>query len=783
MTQQSLGRYRLLERIGSGGMGSVYRAEDTHLGGRLVAVKLLREDLRADPQVRTRVRKEALTLAALNHPNIATVYDFDSHEGVEFIVTELVPGRTLEQAMAEAPFERARLLHIIDQVASGLDEAHGHGIVHCDLKPSNVMLAPEDRVKILDFGVARHLRGADPNSPTMTLTRSGMIAGTPSYMAPEQFRGGAIDPRTDVFALGLLAYEMATGRRAMDEDVDAVLGTALRREKPGAVAPGIDPHWAATLTRALAFRPADRFPSAGSFAAALGEQGAIHSRRGGWGARRHVGLVLAATTLALITGLGVWVRPGGPRSAPSGCGVPAVRAVAVLPFRNLSGDANEEYFADGMTEAVINDLARIGALRVISRTSSMAYKETGKRLPEIARELDVDGILEGSVRRTADTVQVSVHLVRARPEPEQSLWTESYARTADEMPALQGGIAREVAERFRGNLTKTERSRFEGRSRVDAGAYDAYLRGRMLLTRQSEENNRAALREFEAALRTAPTFAPAWVGVAEAYYQLSNIYVPATEAIPRARHALARALELDPDLGSAHAVQSIFHAHYDFDYILAQRELDIARALEPSSAQVAFYQSIILTDLGRLDEARRAGQESLRLDPLSTFQRVGVIYLLYYQRRYDEGEKAFREFLRTEPDYSWAHTNRALCLSRLGRHEEAIGESRRAVSLGTESWHLANLGSVAAAAGRRALADSVIAELHRREATEFVSPTTIARVHAQNGEPGRALSELERGFLVRDEELAPLPIDPVFEPLHRDPRFQAFIRRMKFRKT
>ena len=497
MIGRTLGHYHILAKLGAGGMGEVYRARDERLE-REVALKILPAGSLGDEAARKRFRREALALSRLNHPNIAVIYDFDSDAGVDFLAMECVPGQTLAERLAGGTPTEQETVTLALQIAEGLEEAHEHGIVHRDLKPGNIMVTPKGRAKVLDFGLAKLLRTVEGTRSAETLPE--VVAGTLPYMAPEQVRGEPVDARSDIFSLGSVVYEMATGRRAFGETamsrlIDAILHQSV--VPPRALNPRLSTELERILLKCLEKSPDSRYQSLREFSvdlrrllssltATAAPRPAPLARQ----ARRRtavwsLGTVLVALVLAGLA-IGLWRgrtrSPSGPR---------AIQSLAVLPLENFSGDPQQEYFADGMTEELITDLGKINRLRVISRTSVMQYKRTRKPIPEIASELAVDAVVEGSILQSQGRVRVTAQLIEARTD--RHLWAQRYERETRDVLRLQDEIARAIAREIEVTLTPEEQARLASSLPVDPEANEAYLRGRFELRKESRDGNERAV--------------------------------------------------------------------------------------------------------------------------------------------------------------------------------------------------------------------------------------------------------------------------------------------------
>jgi serine/threonine-protein kinase len=774
MIGRTVSHYRILERLGEGGMGVVYLAEDLALKRR-VALKFLPADATADSEARARLTHEAQAAASLLHPNICPVYEIGDTDGQTFIVMAHLEGKTLRDRLHEGPLRLAEALSIARQVGEALAAAHAKGIVHRDVKPGNVMLTADARPVLMDFGLA-HVAGATK------LTRTGTTLGTAAYMSPEQAQGREADAHSDVWALGVVLYELASGRVPFVGESELAQLYAIVNAEPEpltAIAPGVPAGLNGIVTRALAKEVSHRYASAADMVADLAElerdltaEPAGHGRRT---RRRHAWQATSVSlgAVALVVVLAA-LNVGGVRDRLFE-GRPRIRSIAVLPLANLSGDPQQEYFADGMTAELINDLGKVSALRVISRTSAMSYKGAKKTLRQIARELNVDAIVEGSVQRSGERVKISAELIRAREE--RQLWADSYERDLKDVLALQGEVAQGVAEKIRVALTPEERSRLAPTRKVNPEAYDACLRGWSTIDVLSIPGWHRAVQLFQRAIELDPGYAPAYAGLAYVYTLLGDYEGSVQETMARCRPAIEKALALDPNLADAHLQLAVFRRDWEFDWSGAVSEFRRAIELNPSSALAHVQFASCFRSLGRIDEDREEVRKARALDPLNRFVAEQPGWCEHFARRYGEAEKDFRTVLASDSLLPQAHGGLGLVLEQQGRRDQAIAELKRACELIPYPAYACALGHAYGIAGRAREAQALLDSLLRSPKLA-VGGVDVAAVYVGLGERERALDWIERGVQDRLGMATFLRVDPRFDALHGEPRFKAALHRI-----
>jgi serine/threonine protein kinase/Flp pilus assembly protein TadD len=741
MIGQQLSHYRILESLGAGGMGEVYRAHDLHLD-RDVAVKVLLRGSLADPTSRERFRREAHVLSRLSHPGVATIFDFDTQDDVDFLVMEYVPGGTLQSRLQKGPLGLDELARIGSEIGDALEDAHRRGFLHRDLKPGNIVLTTAGTPKILDFGLAGLLNAS--HSAT-GLTQAGAVFGSLPYMAPEQVRGDTDDSRTDVYAFGAMLYEMATGRRPFEKDRPEALmfeilhGTtrpvrSLRPEAP----PELDRLIESCLSKDPALRP----DSAGAVSQTL---------------RR--------------------IREPAPRGVELEHARDVIRSLAVLPLENVSRDQAQEYFADGMTEALISELARLKALRVISRTSAMKYKGVQKALPEIARELNVDAILEGSALLIGKRVRVTVQLVSARTD--ETLWADRYDGEIEDVLDLQSRVAETVAKEIAVQVTPREATRLAKRRPVNPEAHVEYLKGRHTSAAGSPQAIELALKYYHRALEIDPTYAPTWAGIAYCHnVRAGRGMAPPAEANAQAREAAMKALDLDDSLAEAHSALGAV-AVDERDFPGAIRSLQRAVELNPGLTSAYTNLGSLYFCSERHREAQEAMLKALSLDPLSMLTHTCVGDAYYYAREYERSLVYYRKAVELDPRFDGAHTDLARSLEALGRFDESRREyeegRRMSGGVAGPSFGLAHLE---ASGGNEAAARKILRELTEARANRVVSAWGIAALHASLGDVDEAFRWLDVAVEERATGLMFLRVHPRLDRIRQDPRYPVLVRKV-----
>jgi serine/threonine-protein kinase len=765
-------------------MGDVYKARDPRLG-RDVAIKVLPGSFSSDPDRLRRFEQEARAAGMLNHPNITAVYDVGSQDGAPYVVSELLEGETLRARLAGGAFTPRKALGHALQIAHGLAAAHEKGIVHRDLKPENIFVTKDGRVKILDFGLAKLTQAESGSSAATDLptagTEPGVVLGTMGYMSPEQVRGKPADPRSDIFSFGAILYEMLSGRRAFHGDSSAdTMSAILMKEPPELSQPNheISPGLERVVRHCLEKNPEQRFHSAHDLAFDLEALSDVSTPTPALGGQRAVArprarvLMGAAGVVALVAlaAAVLWLRP---RAG-------TIDSLVVLPFVNAGGDPNAEYLSDGITESLINTVAQIPGIRVVSRASAFHYKGKDVGAKTVGRELGVRAVLTGRIVQRGNALSIRAELVDARDDTH--LWGEEYNRRLSDILAVQEEIARDISGKLRQRLTGEEKKRLTKRYTENAEAYGLYLKGRYHWNKRTAEDIQKGIGYFQKAIGKDPTYALAYAGLADSYVLLNEYAgLPSRETFPKAKAAALKALEIDDTLAQAHATLAFVHEFFDWDFSAAETEYRRAIELDPKYPTAHHWYSLLLSELGRHEQAIAESERAYELDPLSPIISNLRARVLSLARQYDRAIEVARKTLELDKGFVPAVTILGLALEHKKMYPEAIAEFEEAVRLsGRSILTVTLLGHAYAVSGRREEAMRLIEELKRWSDRGYDTLANIALVHAGLGQNDEAMLWLEKAYQARSARLIyfSLKASPSWDALRSDARFQDLLRRI-----
>ena len=784
---QTISHYLMVEKIGGGGMGVVYKAKDTRLA-RFVALKFLPEDVAHDPLALARFRREARAASALNHPGICTIFDIGEHYGRAFIAMEFIDGETLRSRIHGKALTLEEILKLGIQIAEALDAAHAEGIIHRDIKPANILLTKRGQAKVLDFGLAKLVpKGfASANedfgveSPDFS-SIVGIISGTPSYMSPEQIRGDELDQRTDIFSLGLVLYEMATGHKAFGGGTGGTIIEAILTRPPVSVRsinPDIPPRLEQIVDKALHKDRDQRYQHAANLLADLQQlqRNTDFNRTD----RKVDTESVPIQTLSLrstekpssqtSTVRTTSLRPARPPKV--------IGSLAVFPFENVSRDPENEYLSDGIPGSLINILATIPRLRVIAQSTVFRYKGRQIDPQAVGRELNVRAVLTGRMMQSGGSLRIGTELVDVATGAQ--LWGAQFDRKPGDIFVIQDEISNEISGKLRLQLTRAEKKRLVKRHTEDAEAYRLYLQGRHHWNRWTEESFYKALGHFQQAVDKDSSYALAYAGLADSYVLLGwNSYLPPKDAFPKGKAAAMTALQLDPGLGEAHTSLAAVLWLYDWRWPEAHAEFKRSLQLSPAYPTANHWHAEYVMTMGRQVEAIAKMKNSQELDPLSLIINVAIGWASYMARRYDEAIEQLRRTAELDPNYPVTYWILGLLYRITGRYELAITAGEKSVNLsGGSPLMRAALAHTYGISGRAKEALQVLDDLTKLAKHKYVAPHFLAGIHIALGENDRAIEYLEKSYMEHSHWLIYLHIDPSMDALRSDPRFQDLLRRV-----
>jgi serine/threonine protein kinase/Flp pilus assembly protein TadD len=778
-----LGPYEIQLPLGAGGMGEVYRATDTKLG-RDVALKVLPTEMAHDSERLARFRREAKALAQLDHPNIVTIYTVEECDGVHFLTMQLVEGQPLDRLIPAGGLPLEQIVEIASALGDALAAAHDKGIVHRDLKPANVMVSNEGRVKVLDFGLAKDVRGANLGAATLTSsqTQVGVVMGTPAYMSPEQTSGRPLDHRTDIFSLGVVLHEMATGRRPFEGSSSAELMSAILRDTPPSVTevrPDLPSDLARIVRRCLEKDPRHRVQTARDVSnefrelrataetrrpsgAARAEQGSSYTQHSG--IKRHKIAWAAAVGLLVIGSIGVAAYL---KTSKTG----QIDSIAVLPLENRSNNPDSDYIPDGITESINNSLARLPSLTVIPHSVAFHYKGKAMDVRKVGEELHVQTVLAGSVAQRGEDLTIDVELDDVRNG--KQLWGEQYHRRLADLLAVQSDIAREVSQRLRSQLSAEDQKKLTKGSTDNPEAYQLYLKGKYYTDKFTKEGFDTGIDYFNQAIAVDPNYGLAYSGLAYNYVNQMDWYMSPSEAGPKTKEAAEKALAIDGSDARAHLTLAILAHWYEWKWLAAEDGFKRTLALSPNNSEALAFYAWFLAPMGRNDEAVAEARRAQQADPLSPFASFGVGAVLMFARQWDPAIEQLRRAIELDPNFWFSHCFLGRAYEQKRKFPEAIAEFQRAIEVdkdNSEIW--SGLGNAYAVSGKTAEGQKVLDHLKELSAHGWVAPYNVAVIYAGLGDKNQAFAVLEQAYKDRSYYMATyLATDERLDNLRSDPRF------------
>ncbi|HEY0461376.1 MAG TPA: protein kinase [Pyrinomonadaceae bacterium] len=820
---QNFSRYKIIESIGAGGMSEVYLAEDTKLK-RKIALKILPADFAQDAERMRRFALEAEAVSALNHPNILTIYETGEFENTNYIASEYVEGETLSERLHGESLDLSSTLDVAVQIAGALQAAHGAGIIHRDIKPDNVMIRPDGLVKLLDFGIAKLLE-APASAGRLTVgtkaaaikaqTKTGMIIGTANYVSPEQARGKAVDVRSDIFSFGLVLYEMLCGEKAFagDNAMDVIALILHKEPVPlNRLMPDVPPEIERIVNKALKKDCRERYQTAKDLLIDLKdarqelefqnksqrtnsattevEKSIINGARTN-GAHTTSSAEYIVTeiksnklrfvilSILLFAGVGFSYRffSNNLSDTKQTSNAKQIESIAVMPFVNESGTADAEYLSDGMTETLIGSLSQMSQLNVKSRSSVFRYKGTNTDARQIAKELNVQAILNGRVVERGGELSLYVELVDV--DLDKVIWSQTYNRQMTNLVALQTEIARDVSGNLQTKLSGADERKLAKNYTSNPEAYQLYLRGNYHWNKYTLEDLRKGIEYFNQALEKDPNYALAYAGLSASYGVLGNAYVPPREAYPQAAAYAAKALAIDDTLSFAHTTLGANRLYYDWNWAAAEKELRRAQILDSNNAEAYLLHGDSLEITGRFDDAQAERKRALEIDPLSPRFNMVAGATFYFARQNDEAIAQLEKTIKLEPRFAESYLYLGQAFEQKKMFAPAIETFQKGISQTERSPQFAAaLGHAYALSGERGKAQKALDELREMSKRTYVSPYLFAVVYAGLGDKDQTFAQLEKAFQDRSFFLIWLKVEPLFDDLRGEPRFRDLLRRI-----
>lgn len=775
MIGQTISHYKILEKLGEGGMGVVYKAEDVKLR-RSVALKVLPRQVLSTDEDKSRFAREAQAAASLSHPNVCMIHEFDEVEGQAFIVMEYVDGQTVKRILQDRPLPITDAISVAIAVAEGLAKAHEKGIIHRDIKSDNVMISKDGVVKIMDFGLAEV-------AGRTRVTKEGMTVGTMVYMSPEQATGEKIDLRTDIWSLGVMLYEMVTGRLPFRGDYDQAVVYQILHEEPEPITSlrsNVSMELERIVNKAMQKNAGERYQHVDEM---LVDLKAVQKKigAGGLGGKTPERKLSQKKRRLLYAGIGIFVviglvllyffLPSKPVSVAS-------KSIAVLPFKNLSDSKEDEYFSDGITEDIITHLANIGELKVISRTSTMQYKNSNKNLRDIGRELNVSTLLEGSVRRAGNQVRIVAQLIDANTD--EHLWADTYDKELTQIFAIQSDVAQRVAEALKGALVSEERQQILKKPTLNTEAYDLYLRGRYYWNKRSKEGFLKSVQYFQKAIELDSSYTLAYAGLADAYMLMAYYQVTSpNEGFPQAKSLIEKTLTLDSTVAEGHASLGDIYFHYYRDWQAAEHHLRRAIELNPAYATAHHWYSECLNIKGLHEKAIAESKKAHELDPYSLIITTSVGWNYFCARMYNDAIAQYGRALELDSTFVVARYDLGMALAKVSQFDAAIQELNKATALEPDNPRLIGmLGHVYGLAGKTTEARKLLTLLKDSSSLQHVSAYDVAMVYLGLGNNQEAIDWLKKASIERSPLLPFIGVDPMFDALRSEPRFSLLLKKI-----